>query len=77
MYKLIKEYRKSSNLIKKRIKLLTEQKNNFVKSKKSDIINEMNIEKRLKLLYVENEETEKIIEHLENYIRSVEKRGKA
>ena len=77
MYTLIKEYRKSCRLIKERLKILTEQKNNLVKSGKSDIVNELNIERRIRLLYVENAELEEIIEHLEKYARRVKERGKA
>ncbi|MDE6538836.1 MAG: hypothetical protein K2K66_01475 [Ruminococcus sp.] len=77
MHTLIKDYRKSCALIRERIKLLTEQKNNLVRSGKSDIVNELNIEKRLRLLYVENTELEEIIEHLEKYAGRVKERGKA
>lgn len=77
MYALIKDYRKSCGLIRKRIKLLTEQKNSLVRSGKPDIVNELDIERRIRLLYVENAELEEIIEHLEKYAWRVEKRGKA
>lgn len=77
MYTLIKEYKKSCGLIRKRIKLLTEQKNSLVRSGKSNIVNELDIERRIRLLYVENAELEEIIEHLEKYAGRVEKRGKA
>lgn len=77
MYTLIKEYQKSCKLVKKRLKLLTEQKKNLVRTGKTDILNNFNLEKRIKLLYMESEELEEIIEHLEKYAERVENRGKA
>lgn len=66
MYSLIKDYELSCSLIKKRIKFLTQQRNMLIKSG----------EKRIRLLYVEYEQTMEIVEHLTNYARRVNKRVK-
>lgn len=77
MYTLIREYRKSSKLLKERIKTLTEQKNSLVRSGKKDAVAELNLEKRLRMLYVEKNEADEIIQHLEKYAGRVAERGKA
>ena len=77
MYTLINEYKKSSQLVRERIKILTEQKNILMHSGKTDDINAMDLERRLRLLYTENAEITEIIEHLEKYTRRVAERVKA
>ena len=68
MYSLIKDYELSCNLIKKRIKL--------IKSGEKRMVDDMNLEKRIRLLYVEYQQTMEIVEHLTNYARRVNKRVK-
>lgn len=77
MYTLINEYKKSSQLVKERIKNLTEQKNTLMRAGKTDDISRLDLERRLRLLYIENTEITEIIEHLEKYSRRVAQRGKA
>lgn len=76
MYSLIKEYQLSCNLIKNRIKFLTQQRNMLVKSGQPDTIDSLNLEKRIRLLYTEYEQTTEIVKHLQNYARRVEERVK-
>lgn len=76
MYSLIKDYELSCSLIKKRIKFLTHQRNMLIKSGEKRMVDDMNLEKRIRLLYVEYEQTMEIVEHLTNYARRVNKRVK-
>lgn len=77
MYTLIREYRKSGELIRERIKALTEQKKSLMRSGKTNDVNKTDLERRLRLLYAEKAEIEEIIEHLEKYAGRVAERGKA
>lgn len=76
MYQLIDEYKKSCMLVKKRIKFLTEQRNRLIKSDNRLLIDEIRLEQRIRLLYVEHAQMQEIISHLINYMRRVEQRAK-
>ncbi|MDE5770492.1 MAG: hypothetical protein K2I06_02520 [Ruminococcus sp.] len=76
MYQLIDEYEKSCMLVKKRIKFLTEQRNRLIKSDNRLLIDEIRLEQRIRLLYVEHAQMQEIISHLINYMRRVEQRAK-
>ncbi len=75
MYSLINEYEKSCRLVKKRIKFLTQQRNMLIKSDKPSRVDELNLEQRIRLLYVEHAQMQEIISHLINYMRRVEQRA--
>lgn len=77
MYSLIRSYEQSCNMVKKRIKLLTQQRNQLVKSGKKQLADSLNLEQRIRLLYIEAEQMQEIVEHLKNYERRVSKRAKA
>ncbi|MDE6502649.1 MAG: hypothetical protein K2L10_11235 [Ruminococcus sp.] len=76
MYSLITDYKKSCCLVKERIKVLTQQRNQLIKSGNRQIAEDLNLEQRIRLLYVEYAQMREIIEHLTNYTRRVEERGK-
>ncbi|MDE6092300.1 MAG: hypothetical protein K2G14_04310 [Ruminococcus sp.] len=75
MYSLINEYKKSCCLVKKRIKFLTQQRNMLIKSDKPSRVDELNLEQRIRLLYVEHAQMQEIISHLINYMRRIEQRA--
>lgn len=75
MYPLINEYKQSCLLVKKRIKFLTEQRNRLIKSDNHLMIDEIKLEQRIRLLYVEHAQMQEIISHLLNYMRRVEQRA--
>ncbi|MBR1592654.1 MAG: hypothetical protein IJ666_06565 [Ruminococcus sp.] len=75
MKNMIKAYRQSCVVVKKRIlelrrleKLLEEQGDELR-------IAELDLSRRINLLYCEHREMQEIIEHLELYSRRVEERG--
>lgn len=76
MYSLIMDYKQSCCLVKERIKLLTQQRNQLVKSGKKQLADNLNLEQRIRLLYVEYAQMKEIIEHLTSYTRRVEQRAK-
>lgn len=76
MYSLIRNYQQSCILVRKRIKVLTQQRNQLVKAGNQQLIDNLNLEQRIRLLYTEYAQTEEIVEHLTNYARRVEERVK-
>lgn len=76
MYSLIKDYKKSLCMVKERIKFLTDQRNQLVKSGKKQLADELNLDQRIRLLYVEYAQMREIVEHLTGYARRVEQRVK-
>lgn len=76
MYSLIRNYQQSCCLIRKRIKILTQQRNQLVKAGKQQLADELNLEQRIRLLYTEYAQMEEITKHLTNYARRVEERVK-
>ncbi len=76
MQSLIMDYERSCHLVRERIKFLTQQRNQLVKSRQEQLVSELNLEQRIRLLYVECAQMEEIIQHLKNYTRRVEQRAK-
>lgn len=77
MYSLVADYEQSCFLVKKRIKFLTQQRNQLVKSGKTQTADNLNLDQRIRLLYVEYAQMREIVEHLTNYSRRIEQRAKA
>lgn len=77
MHSLITYYEQSCFLIRKRIKSLTQQRNQLVKSGKKTTADNLNLDQRIRLLYVEYAQMKEIVEHLTNYSRRIEQRAKA
>lgn len=76
MHSLIKEYEQSCFCIKNRIKFLTQQRNQLVKSGKKEIVDRLNLEQRIRLLYVEYAQMDEIVRHLTSYARRIDQRAK-
>ena len=76
MQKLINGYTESCALVRARINELTQLKNKLKKQGREDAIGELDLERRIRLLYVENSQMEEIIEHLESCVRRTEERVK-
>lgn len=76
MQQLINGYTESCALVKARIGELTQLKNKLKKQGREDIIGELDLERRIRLLYVENSQMEEIIEHLMSCVRRTEQRVK-
>ena len=76
MYSLIKQYKHSCVLVKDRIKFLKEWRNQLIKSNNQSMIEENDIDRRIRLLNTENAQMQEIISHLSNYVKEVEKRVK-
>lgn len=73
---LIEEYEKSCELVRRRIKFLTEQRNSLIRAGKEETAESLNLEQRIRLLYVEHAQMREIVEHLKSYARRVEEHGK-
>lgn len=76
MYSLIRNYQQSCCLVRKRIKFLTNQRSQLLKSGNQQTVDDMNLEQRIRLLYTEYAQMTEIVEHLTNYARRVEERVK-
>lgn len=77
MKEMINEYEKSCSLVKQRIRQLTQQRNELRKKGRGDEIIELDLERRIHLLYVEHEQMSEIILHLSQYMRRREQSVKA
>ncbi|MCM1508208.1 MAG: hypothetical protein NC177_13930 [Ruminococcus flavefaciens] len=75
MQSLIRNYEESCFLVKKRIRFLTQQRNELLKSGRQQTIDKLNLEQRIRLLYVEYAQLDEILQHLKNYARRTEKRA--
>lgn len=75
MKQMIKAYEESCVLAKKRIDQLTKQKNNLKREGKEDTIEKLDLERRIRLLYVEHSQMKEIVVYLTNYLRRVEQRA--
>ncbi len=73
MQKMIDGYVKSCDLARKRIETLTRQKNDLKKCGKLDEIDDLMLERRIKLLYDEHSQMQEIISYLTSYMRRIEK----
>lgn len=76
MKELIKEYRKSCELLRRRIGELNDSLKELRKNGGEDKIEELNLEQRIALLYTEHRQTQEISEYLSSYVRRVEQRVK-
>ena len=77
MRQMIKEYEHSCKLAKQRIIQLTRQKNQLKTEGKEALIDELDLERRIRLLYTEHSQMREIILYLTNYVRRVEQRAEA
>ena len=75
MREMIKNYRKSCIIVKRRINELRKLEKSLHEQGDELKISELDLSRRINLLYCENREMEEIIEHLELYVRRVEERG--
>ena len=67
MEKMIQGYKTSCELVKKRVRELRAQRKFLLETGKNSAIEELDLERRIKLLYTEYEEMKEIINHLESY----------
>ncbi|MBR0141753.1 MAG: hypothetical protein IJM19_05860 [Ruminococcus sp.] len=75
MTDMIRNYRKSCTAVKKRIAELREIEK-LLKNQGDEVkIAELDLTRRINLLYCEHREMEEIIQHLELYQRRVKERG--
>ena len=72
MTELINNYTRSCFLVKQRITELTAMKNGLMKSGNELKVKELDLDRRIHLLYVEQAEMQEVIAHLSSY-----KRGQA
>lgn len=64
MQKLIEGYVKSCEMAELRILQLADQKKSLKKRGRTDLIDELDLDRRIRLLYVECEQMQEIIAHL-------------
>lgn len=77
MKQMIKDYERSCILAKQRIIQLTKQRNELKKEGKDRMILELDLERRIRLLYTEHSQMKEIVIYLTNYVRRVEQRAEA
>ena len=75
MRELIRNYEHSRELAAERIHQLTKDRNMLRKNGDTTRIQELDLERRIRLLYTEQGELAGIVEHLTGYARRVEERG--
>ena len=75
MRELIRSYEHSRDLAKDRIRQLTKERNMLRKNGDTARIAELDLERRIRLLYMEHGELACIVSHLNGYARRVEERG--
>ena len=75
MREMIKNYRKSCIIVKRRIDELRKLEKTLQEQGDEIRISELDLSRRINLLYCEHREMEETIEHLELYLRRVEERG--
>lgn len=76
MQQMINDYKRSCDMAKARIAELTQLRNKLKKQGRDEVINELDLERRIRLLYVENSQMEEIIDILTSCLRRIEQRGK-
>lgn len=67
MTSLISAYKKSGSMVKHRIGELLAQRNKLKASGKQNDIEELDLDRRIRLLYVEYRQTREIVDHLTKY----------
>ena len=70
---MISGYLRSCQLVRERIKVLTEQKNELKRNGKTQEIENLMLERRIKLLYDEHSQMQEIISYLNSFVRRAEK----
>lgn len=73
---MINGYKRSCDMVKARIAELTQLKNKLKKQGRNETIDKLDLERRIRLLYVENSQMEEIIDSLTSCMRRIEQRGK-
>ena len=73
MTELIKNYIKSCKLVEKRISELTDLRSSLLKNGNSSRADELNLDRRIRILYEEHGELKAIISHLISYNRRLER----
>ncbi|MCI5794740.1 MAG: hypothetical protein MR022_07350 [Ruminococcus sp.] len=73
MKQMISGYLRSCQLVRERIKVLTEQKNELKRNGKTQEIENLMLERRIKLLYDEHSQMQEIISYLNSCVRRAEK----
>ena len=76
MTQLIKNYTNSRNLVKQRITELSELRLSLVKRGDIRRVAELDLDRRIRMLYEEHGEMQEIISHLTSYNRRRESFGK-
>lgn len=76
MTQLIKNYTNSRNLVKQRITELSELRRALLKRGDNAKVSELNLDRRIQVLYEEHGEMQAIISHLTSYNRRRESFGK-
>ena len=75
MRERIRSYELSRRLAKERIHQLTKERNMLRKNGDKAQIEELDLERRIRLLYTEHGELAEIVAHLTGYAKKVEERG--
>lgn len=75
MEQMINGYKQSCLMAKSRILELTQQRNELRKQGENEKIEELDLERRIRLLYSEHSQMQEIILHLTAYMRRVEQRA--
>lgn len=76
MEQMINDYKQSCVMAKSRILELTQQRNELRNQGENEKIEELDLERRIRLLYSEHSQMQEIILHLTAYMRRVEQRAK-
>ncbi|WP_024861677.1 hypothetical protein [Ruminococcus flavefaciens] len=76
MTQLIQNYTNSRDLVKQRITELSELRSSLMKKGDSARVIELDLDRRIRLLYEEHGEMQEIISHLTSYNRRRESFGK-
>ena len=76
MKQMINGYIQSCAMAKQRIAELTLQKNELMRAGCTDLIGELDLERRIRLLYKEHSQMQDTINYLTGYMRRVQQRAK-
>ena len=76
MTQLIRNYTNSRDLVKQRITELSELRSSLMEKGESSRVLELDLDRRIRLLYEEHGEMQEIISHLTSYNRRRESFGK-
>ncbi|MBQ8960974.1 MAG: hypothetical protein IJ071_07135 [Ruminococcus sp.] len=76
MKNMINGYAESCVKVKLRIAQLTKEKNELKKQGRTDLIDDLRLEQRIRLLYAEHSQMREVIDYLTGYMRRIEQRAK-